>query len=60
MIPVSALYNNSLPYSNEGLNLIRLTHVSSYLTHIAPPFDLLHQLQWYKDYVLCTSYVEKC
>ena len=57
--PVSALCENILPYSNRGLTFVRLTHVSPQLTHIIPPFGLLQWLQWYKAYVLHTSYVEK-
>ena len=53
-IPVIELCENILPYINEGLTSIHLTHFYPQITHIAPPFLLLQQSQWYKN--LCITY----
>ena len=47
--PVPALCQNVLPYSNKGMTVVCLTHVSPQLTHIASPFRLLQQFKWYKS-----------
>ena len=62
--PVLALCENILPYSNEGMSVVRPSSVSLMfslqLIHIAPWFRLLQRFYWYKVYKLLTSYVEKC
>ena len=49
-------------YSIEGLSNVWPSSVSRMfspqLTHISPPFRLLHQFHWYKVYILGTSYIE--
>ena len=42
--PVPDLCENIVPYSNKGLTIVRMTHGSLKITHIAPTFRFLQQL----------------